>query len=285
MTGKVENVAHRRGAKRVDRLGVVAHHGEPLAVRLERQQDRGLQPVGVLILIHQHVVEAAADLGGNRRLRHHLRPIKQEIIVIEHVLALLGLDIGGEQPAQLGFQGRAPGKERAEHLVERALGIHGTRIDGEAGALGGEARLGLRKAEIMADEIEQIGGILAVVNGERPIETDLRRVFAQQPGADGVKRAGPGECIRDHCGARAPHIGSHAFDPARHLGGGAAREGQEHHPAGIDAVDDEVRHPVRQRAGLARTGAGNDQQRSGFIERRPAVFHGTALVRIELGEV
>jgi hypothetical protein len=136
----------------------------------------------------------------------------------------------------------------------------------------------------VADEIDEIGGILAVVDGERTIETDLRRVFADEPGADGVEGAGPAERIA-HRPAHARHLSRHALDPACHLGRGPAREGQEHDPARIDAVDDEVPHAVRQRAGLARAGAGDDQQRPGCGERRPAVFHGAALLRIELGEM
>ena len=206
VTGKIENVAHGRGAKRVDRLGVVADHGEALAVRLERQQDRGLQDVGVLILVDQHVIETLADLVGEQR--HHLRPIEQQVVVVEHVLALLGLDIGGIEPPQLGFPVRAPGKERAEHLVERHLRIHDARIDREAGALGREARLGSRKAEIVPNEIQEIGGILAVMDGERPVEPDLRGVFADQPRADGVKGAGPGERIGHDGRARAQTLAS-----------------------------------------------------------------------------
>jgi hypothetical protein len=38
-------------------------------------------------------------------------------------------------------------------------------------------------------ESEQIGRILAVMNRERSVEADLRRIFAQQPRANGVKGA------------------------------------------------------------------------------------------------
>ena len=137
----------------------------------------------------------------------------------------------------------------------------------------------------MTDEVEQVGRILAVVNGEGTIETDLQRIFAQQPGADGVESAGPGERIAHRRHAWPHDIGRHALDPARHLGGCAARERQQHDPAGVDAVDDEMRDPMRQRVGLAGAGAGDDQQRAGVDEFRPAVFHGAALVRVELGEI
>jgi hypothetical protein len=65
LTGKIEDVAHGRGAERVDRLRVVADHGEAAAVGLERQQDRGLQAVGVLIFVDQHVIEARRDSAAS----------------------------------------------------------------------------------------------------------------------------------------------------------------------------------------------------------------------------
>ena len=107
---EVEDVAHRRGAERIDRLRVVADDGEAAPVGLQRQQDRGLQAVGVLIFVDQHMVEAAADVVGERRIAHRLRPVEQQVVVIEHVLPLLGLDIGREQLLQLGCPAGAPGK-------------------------------------------------------------------------------------------------------------------------------------------------------------------------------
>ena len=119
MAGKVEDVAHGRGAERIDRLRVVADHGEPAPVRLEREQDRGLQAVGVLIFVDQDMIEARADLGGECRLGQHVRPVEQQVVVIEHVLALLCLDVGGEQLLQFRRPVGAPGKGLAQHLFER----------------------------------------------------------------------------------------------------------------------------------------------------------------------
>ena len=125
--GEVQNVAHGRGAERIDRLRVVADHREPAPVGLERKQDRGLQPVGVLIFVDQHVVEARADLGGEIALGQHVRQIEQQIVVIEHVLALLRLDIGGEQSLQFGRPVGAPRKRAAQHLLRAALRQFTTR--------------------------------------------------------------------------------------------------------------------------------------------------------------
>jgi hypothetical protein len=93
---QIEDVADRRGTERINRLRVVANDGQASPVRLERQDDRGLQPVRILVFVDEHVVEAAADVIGENRIDHHLGPVEQQIVVIEHVLPLLGVDVAAE---------------------------------------------------------------------------------------------------------------------------------------------------------------------------------------------
>ena len=97
LRGEVQDVAHLGSPEAIDRLGIVANHGEAAAVRLQAKQDGGLQGVGVLVLVDQDVVEKAAHLGGQLRHLHQLAPVEQQVVVIEHLLFLLGLDIGLEQ--------------------------------------------------------------------------------------------------------------------------------------------------------------------------------------------
>ena len=123
MTGKIEDVAHCRGAKRIDRLGIVSYDGQSSPVRTQGQQHRGLKLVGVLIFIDQHMVETRRDIAGDRGLLHHMGPIEQKVIVIEHMLLLLDLDITGEKGLQLGLPHLAPGKIKIQNLLERLLAI------------------------------------------------------------------------------------------------------------------------------------------------------------------
>ena len=230
---EIQNVAHGGGAEGIDRLRVVADDGEAAPIRLQRQQDRGLQAVGVLIFVDQHVIEAAADLFGDQRIAHHLRPVEQQIVVIEHVLGLLGLDVSREQALQLGRPARAPGIVLAEDLLDLHLGVDAARVDRQARALGGKAALGLRQSALVPDQIHQVGGILAVVDGEGGIDADPLGIFAQQPRADAVEGTGPGERVAHDRGiVFAQHLAGDALDPAGHLGRRAARE---RHQAGCGA--------------------------------------------------
>src|SRR5262249_46530333 len=156
MARKIEDVAHSRGAKRIDRLGVVADDGEPLAVRTKRQQHRSLKLVGVLILVDQHMVEARGDIFGDSGLLHHMGPVEQKVVVIEYMLLLLELDITGEQRLQLRLPRFAPGKIKIQNLIERLLAIDGARIDRKAGALRRKTLVRFREAEIVPDEIHQV---------------------------------------------------------------------------------------------------------------------------------
>ena len=94
-----------------------------------------------------------------------------------------------------------------------------------------------------------------------------------------VEGAGPGErrALRRGVGAERASARD-ALDAARHLGGGAAREGQQQDAARIGAVDDQVGDAVGERVGLARAGAGDDQQRPGVV------LDGAPLLGIERGE-
>src|SRR5260370_28901284 len=79
----------------------------------------------------------------------------------------------------------------------------------------------------MPDQIQEVGGVLAVMNGESGIKPDLLGVLAQQPCADAVKSACPGQRVRHHPGFVTQDFTCDPLDPRRHLGSRAARS-EEH---------------------------------------------------------
>ena len=88
-----------------------------------------MEPVGVLVLVDQHVVEALADMSRQARVADHLRPVEQQVVVIEHALRLLGLHIAREQLPQLFLPGGAPGEMLLQHGLQRHLGVDGAGVD------------------------------------------------------------------------------------------------------------------------------------------------------------
>ncbi|MDT4830740.1 hypothetical protein FQZ97_642150 [compost metagenome] len=285
LRGKVEDVAHRGAAERVDRLRVVAHHRHAAPVGLHRAQDLGLQQVGVLVLVDQHVVEARADVRGQRGLGDHLGPVEQEVVVVEHVLLLLGLDVGAEQRLELGLPLGAPGKVVFQHGGQRRARVHAARVDRQAGALARKAVDRGRQPQLVPHQPHEVFGVAAVVDGEVLVQPDLRGVLAQQPRADAVEGAGPRQRRRAFR-LQAQHARQHLARAALHFLCGAAREGEQQQPLRIDPARDQVRHAVRQRAGLARAGTGDHEQRPvvGADRSAHAVLDRRALVVVERGE-
>jgi hypothetical protein len=198
-------------------------------------------------------------------------------------MALFGVDVSGEQAAQLRFPRGAPRECLCQHLRERCLRVHRARINRKAGRLGGKAALGLGQAEFVARQIHQIGRIRAVVNGEAGRKPDPLGKLAQQTGGDGMERARPGQ--RGRRKRRAAGSGSDdALNAPFHFGRGATRECHQQQTPRIDPVDDEVRHAMSERVGFARTGPGDDQERP-VVRRTDAVLDGAPLLRVELGEI
>src|SRR6476661_5078591 len=99
----------RLGGAGQNRVGEV-ENGLGRAVIVLQQNDRRRRVAAL------REVEDVAHRGGTeaedrqRVVAQYLRPPQQKVVVVEERLSLLGLDIGGEQPAQLGFELGAPGK-------------------------------------------------------------------------------------------------------------------------------------------------------------------------------
>ena len=289
--GEVEDVAHLGGAKRVDRLRVVADHREPAAVGPQRQQDRGLQAVRVLVLVDEHVVEARRHMVREAPVFHHLRPVEQQVVVVEHALVELGGGVVAKQRPQLGLAGRAPRVDAVQHVGQRRLAVEHTRVDRQAGGLRREALRRLGEFQLVPHQAHQVFGIGAVLNGEVLGQADLRRVLAQQPRADAVKRARPGQ---PRCGlnrAETERAVQGDADAALHVARRAAREREQQDALRVDPGEHEARHPRRQRFGFARTGAGDHEQRPRRMGQcvppgacLEAVLDGAALRLVQLGE-
>ena len=279
----VEDVAHGRAAEGVDRLRVVADGREAAAVRLQREQDGRLQAVRVLVLVDQHVAEALPHVAGQRGLVHQLRPVEQQVVVVEHALALLRLHVGREEPAQLRLPRRAPREVVRQHAIEARLLVHRGRVDREARSLQREALAALVEPQLGAHEVHQVGRVLAIEDREGRVHAAALGVLAQQPRADAVEGPGPRQHRVRHARPLFAQPGHDAFDAPRHLHRGAAREGQQQDRARIDAARHEAGDAMRQRVGLARAGAGDDQQRSAIGAVEPVTRRG-ALLGVEARE-
>ena len=289
---KVEDVADGRRAEGIDRLGVVADHGQPPALRREQLEDFGLQGVGVLVLVDQHALELPADGRSGLGIGQQGPPVEQQVVVIEDRVGLLVVHIAVQQAPQLLFPLPAPREMGLENVGELFPGADATAVDRHARALLREAAVGLRQPQFGADDVQQVLGVAAVVDGELRRQADRLAIAAEQPRGDGMKRAAPHffhiACKWLHIACRRPHIACKRLDrravrqmpqqivhAAKHFRGGAAGERQEEDLARIDAFGDQPCHALDERRGFARAGPRDDQQRA------VAVGGGLALLRIQ----
>ncbi len=257
-------------------------------VGTHRQQDLGLQAVGVLVLVDEHVVEVPRDVLREPRLLHHRVPEQQQVVVVEQRELLLALDVVAEDLRQLLGPAGAPGELRLERLLQRTLRVDAVRIDAEADILAREALVELRETELLADRIDEVGGVATIEDREVRVEVQVPGVVAQQPRADRMEGAGPLHALQHRLADAGDRLVQRLLDDvaraAAHLERGTARERQHQDPARIDAVDHEVCHPRGQRAGLAGAGSGDDQQRPAaktLGQHRLAVGHGAALGAVQ----
>ena len=121
--GEVQEVAHRRRPEGVDGLGVVAHDGDPRIATAQSPDDVGLQDVGVLVLVDEHVVVGTGEQRTEGRVGDRGTPVEQQIVEVEQRGGPLALHVAVKarpDPVELVA---APGKGLAHDLVERGEGV------------------------------------------------------------------------------------------------------------------------------------------------------------------
>ncbi len=137
--GEAEDVLHRRGTERIDRLRIVAHHGHARPVGLERLDDLALQRARVLVLIDEHVIEIRGETLRERRILHHPVPVEQQIVEVEDVVLLLARDVFTIDLGEVLLPLAHPGKLFLEGLLERKARVHAIAVDREARILARKA--------------------------------------------------------------------------------------------------------------------------------------------------
>ena len=140
------------------------------------------------------------------------------------------------------------------------------------------------KPELVAHDGHQVRGILAVVDGEGRIEADALGVLAQQPRADAVEGAGPGQRVgRRAARCRRGRVAGDALDARASISAAARREKVSSRiRRGSAPLTIEMRHAVASVLVLpepapAMTSSGPARARA----RSDAVLDREALLRIE----
>ena len=228
----------------------------------DQLQQAVLGVVGVLVLVDEHPAEgrlvARADLGEELE---DVDDAAQQVVEVHRVhavqVALVELvDVGDgllEERADLLAVGRG--------VLELVLRRGDLVVDG-----GRREALGVG-ADLVEAALGQAAGVGLVVDREVARVAQARRLGAQDPRAGGVERHHP---------HRARGVAEQQLDALAHLLCGLVRERDREDLAGSRLAGvDEVGDPVREHPRLARSGAGEHEQRT-F-----AVRDGLPLRRVE----
>ena len=205
------------------------------------------------------MVEAGPDVPCQRRVGHHLRPVQQQVVVVEYLLLLLLRDVCAKQLLELLFPGTAPGIAVLQHLAQRGLAVDHARIDRKAGALQREAVLGRGETQLLPHKAHQVFRIRAVLDREGVGQADAPGVVAQQAGPDAVEGAGPRQRRRSLRAAQAQRLVQHAAHAPLHLDGRTAGEGQQQDALRVGPGEHQAGDARRQGQGLSRPCAGDDE--------------------------
>ena len=246
-------------AEGVDGLRVVADAGQARALGPQQPDDVGLHRVDVLVLIHEHRVEQAAQRRPGRRVGQRRAPQQQQVVEVDHAVGALVRGVGAEQPAELRGEVGAPREALGHHLDYRGAGVHAARVDVRAGRRPRCPPPGADQVVVGAQRVQHVGDVGRVDDREVGRQRERLRVGPDQPVRDGVKGA-PGDPVG---GRRVRRVG-----PGQHVVGGPAGEGQQQDPAGLSALVTQPGGPRHQRPGLPGARPGQDQQRPAGVGRR-----------------
>jgi hypothetical protein len=265
---EAQDVVDLGPAPAIDRLVVVADAADVAVALGQQAQPQILRHVGVLILVHQHVLELLLVLGQHAFVvLEQAKGFEQQVAEVhgvEHLQPLLVL------PVEVCAEAVAIGRTFAGGHLVRCQAAVLPAVDVGGKLAGGPA---LFVNAFGLDELfQQADLVVGVEDGEVRLEADQLGVAAQDLVADGVEGAEPGHAL--------DHAADEPADALLHFARGLVGEGDGEDFAGpCLALGKDVGKPGGEHAGLAGACTCQHQQRA--VER----LNGCALLGVERAQV
>lgn len=162
--GETDDVAEIRAAPRVDALEVVAHHQQVAMVGGQRVHPGGLDHVGVLVLVHQDVLEAFAVVLKNVRvLTQQAQAIDEQVVEIHGVQVAFFLRIQGGHAGHVVHVDLMPVEALVGDLQHRHLAAVGQAEHGQQ-----HVRLGkmfAHQVQFVSRGANQAAGVVLIEDG------------------------------------------------------------------------------------------------------------------------
>ena len=251
----VENIIDIGTTETIDTLRVITHGTNTLLLLTELHDDRHLNVIGILILIHQDIIEAGGIFVANiLMLPEELIGKRQQIIEIHGIGLLAALHVSHENLTNLRHlrtlvlleDSRIALISRSTHQVvlrHRNLGMNGSRLI-----------LLIIQPHLLHYRLDQRARVTFVINGKVVAEADMLSLRSQDSGEDAVESTHIemlGEII------------SHQFsDTFLHLPSRLVGKGERHDAPGFHALAQEISYFISKHTRFTRTCTGYHQRRS-----------------------
>ncbi len=136
-----------------------------------------MDQVGVLVFVHQDVVEPLTECGADGGVGHCRAPVQQEILEVEEAVVPLARGVGREDRAEPLDVVGAP-REPADHrLLQWHLAAHHAAVDRSHGLGAGKAGVAVRRHR-GPDQGQQIPGVALSDDTEAVSQSERRAVAA-----------------------------------------------------------------------------------------------------------
>ena len=251
----VENIIDIGTTETIDTLRVITHGTNTLLLLTELHDDRHLNVIGILILIHQDIIEAGGIFVANiLMLPEELIGKRQQIIEIHGIGLLAALHVSHENLTNLRHlrtlvlleDSRIALISRSTHQVvlrHRNLGMNGSRLI-----------LLIIQPHLLHYRLDQRARVTFIINGKVVVEADMLSLRSQDSGEDAVESTHIemlGEII------------SHQFsDTFLHLPSRLVGKGERHDAPGFHALAQEISYFISKHTRFTRTCTGYHQRRS-----------------------
>ena len=251
----VENIIDIGTTETIDTLRVITHGTNTLLLLTELHDDRHLNVIGILILIHQDIIEAGGIFVANILMfPEELIGKRQQIIEIHGIGLLAALHVSHENLTNLRHlrtlvlleDSRIALISRSTHQVvlrHRNLGMNGSRLI-----------LLIIQPHLLHYRLDQRARVTFVINGKVVVEADMLSLRSQDSGEDAVESTHIemlGEII------------SHQFsDTFLHLPCRLVGKGERHDAPGFHALAQEISYLISKHTRFTRTCTSYHQRRS-----------------------
>ena len=251
----VENIIDICTTEAIDTLRIITHGTNTQLLLTELHDNRHLNVVGILILIHQDIIEAGGIFVANILMfPEELIGKRQQIIEIHGIGLLAALHVSHENlthlrhlcPLILLEDSRIALIGSSTHQVilrHRNLGMDGSRLI-----------LLIIQSHLLHNRLDQRARVTFIIDGKVVVEADMLSLRSQDSGEDAVESTHIemlGEII------------SHQFsDTFLHLPCRLIGKGERHDAPGFHALAQEISYLISKHTRLTRTCTGYHQRRS-----------------------